>query len=136
MNSTVHPADAERSLTRTVMLALCADIAFVLLFAGIGRSSHEREASLIGLFNTAWPFLVGLAITWLALRVARHPLSVLRAGVPLWIGTVVIGMLLRAATGASVAPAFIIVATVTLAVFVLGWRAIAALALRLRRRAA
>lgn len=136
MNSTVRPADAERSLTRTVMLALCADIAFVLLFAGIGRSSHEREASLIGLFNTAWPFLVGLAITWLALRVARHPLSVLRAGVPLWIGTVVIGMLLRAATGASVAPAFIIVATVTLAVFVLGWRAIAALALRLRRRAA
>ncbi|WP_053353464.1 DUF3054 domain-containing protein [Leucobacter musarum] len=136
MSSTAHRADAQCSLARTVTLALCADIAFVLLFAGIGRSSHEREASLIGLFSTAWPFLVGLAITWLALRVARHPLSVLRAGLPVWIGTVVIGMLLRAATGASIAPAFIIVATITLAVFVLGWRAIAALVLRLRRRAA
>ncbi|WP_053388030.1 DUF3054 domain-containing protein [Leucobacter japonicus] len=136
MSSTAHPVDAQRSVTRTVILAFCADIAFVLLFAGIGRSSHEREASLFGLFSTAWPFLVGLAITWLALRVARHPLSVLRAGVPVWIGTVVIGMLLRAATGASIAPAFIIVATITLAVFVLGWRAIAALVLRLRRRPA
>lgn len=119
----------------TVALALVCDAALVTLFAGLGRSEHAREATLLGLFETAWPFLAGLALMWLVTRAHRQPLAIVRTGIPVWIGTVVIGMLLRLATGSGAALAFVLVATGTLAVFLLGWRAIATLALRLRSRA-
>ncbi|MBP1327510.1 FtsH-binding integral membrane protein [Leucobacter exalbidus] len=119
----------------TVALAFACDAALLLVFAGLGRSSHARDASVWGLFETAWPFLAGLAIMWLVTRAHRRPLAVLRTGVPLWIGTVALGMALRLLTGSGAALAFVMVATITVAVFLLGWRAIAALVLRLRRRA-
>ena len=119
---------------RTAALAFGTDTLLVLLFAGIGRSSHERAASFLGLVETAWPFVVGLAIAWLAALAFRRPLSIIRAGLPAWAGAVAIGMLLRAATGWGTAPSFIVVATVTLGVFLIGWRAIAALVIRLRSR--
>ncbi|MFD5599624.1 DUF3054 domain-containing protein [Leucobacter sp. NPDC058333] len=117
---------------KVVIVAGAIDVVLVLLFAGIGRSSHERAATLGGLFETAWPFLAGLVVMWLAARVHRWPLSIVRSGLPLWIGTVAIGMALRAATGSGIAPAFIVVATITLGVFLIGWRSIAALVRRLR----
>ena len=46
----------------------------------------------------------------------------------------VVGMLLRLATGQGTAVAFIVVAMLTLAVLLLGWRAIAWAAIRLRAR--
>lgn len=118
----------------TVALAFVCDAVLVTLFAGLGRSEHAREATLLGLFETAWPFLVGLAVMWLATLAYRRPLLIVRTGIPVWIGTVAIGMALRLLTGAGTAWAFILVATITLAVFLLGWRAIAALAARLRSR--
>lgn len=119
---------------RTVAIALAVDVVFVLLFAGIGRSSHARAETLLGLLGTAWPFLAGLGIAWLAVLAAGRPLAIVRTGLPVWAGAVVIGMLLRAATGAGTAPSFIVVTAVTLGVFLVGWRAIAALVLRLRAR--
>lgn len=118
----------------TVTLALACDVALVMLFAGLGRSEHAREATLLGLFETAWPFLAGLAIMWLVTFAYRRPLSLVRTGVPVWLGTVAIGMGLRLLTGSGAALPFVLVATGTLAVFLLGWRAIAALAARLRHR--
>lgn len=118
----------------TVTLALVCDVALVMLFAGLGRSEHAREATLLGLFETAWPFLAGLAIMWLVTFAYRRPLSLVRTGVPVWLGTVAIGMGLRLLTGSGAALPFVLVATGTLAVFLLGWRAIAALAARLRHR--
>lgn len=121
---------------RSAALALGIDLALVLLFAGIGRSTHERAATVLGLLDTAWPFIIGLGVSWLAARVARHPMAIIRAGLPIWVGSVVIGMLVRAATGAGTAVPFVIVATITLGVFLIGWRAIAALVMRLRTRTA
>jgi hypothetical protein len=46
---------------------------------------------------------------------------------------VAIGMLLRALTGAGTALPFVIVATITLGAFLLGWRALVALIAKLRR---
>jgi Protein of unknown function (DUF3054) len=43
-------------------------------------------------------------------------------------------MLLRVATGAGTAFSFVVVATLVLGVFLLGWRALAALARRRRHR--
>lgn len=118
---------------RTAVLALLGDAALVLLFAGLGRSSHARDATVLGLFETAWPFLAGLAITWVSARIFRRPLAVVKSGIPVWLGSVAIGMILRALTGQGTALAFVIVATVTLGVFLLGWRALVALFGRLRR---
>jgi hypothetical protein len=47
-----------------------------------------------------------------------------------WVGTLVGGMLLRAMTGGGVQVSFVLVAAVVLAVLLLGWRAVARLALR------
>lgn len=114
--------------------ALALDAALVVLFAGIGRGSHARVATLAGLFDTAWPFLAGLAIVWLVALAWRRPVAVWRTGLPVWIGTAGVGLLLRALVGQGTALPFVIVATLTLCAFLLGWRLIAALAARLRRR--
>lgn len=119
--------DRVQSSWKLVLLAACIDVLLVVAFAALGRSSHSREATILGLWATAWPFLAGLAITWVSARVSKHPLSPARSGVPLWIGTVVIGMILRALTGAGTALPFILVATGSLALFLVGWRLIAQL---------
>ena len=56
----------------------------------------------------------------------------MRTGLGIWAATVIGGMLLRAASGQGTAPAFIIVATLTLLVLLVGWRVIAALVARRR----
>lgn len=123
--------------SRTVLPAIVADICCVVLFAAIGRSSHSEDVSPAGVFITAWPFLVGLAVAWIASLAWRAPLRPLRSGVPIWIGTVLIGMLVRWATGDGTALAFVIVATVALGILLVGWRGIgrAVAAIRGRRAA-
>ena len=71
-----------------------------------------------------------MAVAWRR----RAPLGV-RDGIPVWVCAVAVGMLLRVATGAGTAFSFVVVATVVLGVFLLGWRALAAL-VRRRRPAA
>lgn len=105
-------------------VALAIDVALVLVFATIGRASHERGLSVLGVLETAWPFLAALAVGWLALRAWRAPTAVVRTGLPIVVITVAGGMLLRLATGAGTAVAFIVVASVTLLVLLLGWRVI------------
>lgn len=119
-------------LVRTALIALGVDAALVLLFAGLGRGSHSREATVFGLLQTAWPFLAGLAITWISARISKRPLTWLNSGLPVWVGTVGIGMLLRWWTGGGTALPFVIVAIVTLGLFLVGWRGIVALVARLR----
>lgn len=120
-----------------MVLALVADLVLVVAFAAIGRASHAEGVlgpGGSGLATTAWPFLVGLLIGWAVTRGWRHPLAPLRTGIGVWVTTVVVGMLLRAVSGQGVAVAFVIVATVTLLVFLVGWRAIVAGIAAVRRR--
>ncbi|MCE4027058.1 DUF3054 domain-containing protein [Microbacterium sp. Au-Mic1] len=112
--------------------ALGIDAVLVIVFAVIGRASHERAVDALGVLETAWPFLVGLAAGWLVLRAWRAPAAPVRTGVLLAVVTVVLGMILRVVSGGTTAVAFIIVATVSLLVFLGGWRAIAALVVRPR----
>ena len=115
-----------------IVTAGVLDAALVLLFAAIGRLSHGE--TLAGLGVTAWPFLGGLIIGWLLLRAWRHPLSVVWTGLGIWIATVAGGLLLRVASGQGVQLSFAIVTTLVLGVFLLGWRAIAALVRRTSRK--
>jgi hypothetical protein len=110
------------------------DAVLVIVFAAIGRASHEHTVDALGILETAWPFLVGLVIGWALLRAWKAPAAPLRTGVPLAIVTVVIGMMLRVLAQQGIAVAFVIVATITLLVFLAGWRGIAALMARIRAR--
>lgn len=108
----------------------------VVVFAAIGRATHDGDVLGpfgSGLATTAWPFVAALLIGWLVTRAWRRPTVVVRTGLPVWAITVALGMVLRALSGQGVAVAFIIVATITLAVFLLGWRGLARLAARRRR---
>jgi drug/metabolite transporter (DMT)-like permease len=112
------------------------DVVLVLVFAVIGRASHDENPA--GFLLTAWPFLVALlvghAVAALLPGRPRRPWSVLW-GLVVWVITVIGGMLLRIASGDTAQVAFIIVATLTLGVFLVGWRALTGL-LRRRRTAA
>jgi hypothetical protein len=113
-----------------------ADLLAVLVFAFIGRMNHDEGLSLHGLFSTTWPFALGAAIGWsLAYLYAHmradhgfdypfHPERVFPDGMLVWIGAVAIGMILRQQFHQGVALSFIIVATIVLGVFLLGWRGV------------
>jgi hypothetical protein len=111
-----------RARSRPVLTAVAADVACIVVFCGIGRRSHAEGLTLAGVAETAWPFLSGAAIGWLVSRAWRNPAAVAPTGVAVWVCTVVVGMLLRKFTSAGVAPSFIVVASVSTAVLLLGWR--------------
>lgn len=120
---------------RTPLAALLLDVVLVVVFAAIGRATHDGDVLGpfgSGLATTAWPFVAALLVGWLIARAWRRPVALLRTGLPVWAVTVVLGMLLRALSGQGVAVAFVIVATLTLAVLLLGWRGIARLVTRTR----
>ncbi|WP_144876899.1 DUF3054 domain-containing protein [Microbacterium sp. 1.5R] len=112
--------------------AFILDALLVLVFAVIGRASHQEDAA--GFLVTAWPFLVALLLGHLVAALLpgrpRRPWS-LAWGAVVWGVTVVGGLLLRVAAGDTAQVAFIIVATLVLGVLIVGWRAVAA---ALRRR--
>jgi len=112
---------------------LVLDAALICLFSAIGRSNHAETGALVDVVGTAWPFLAGMAVGWLIFVVTlrRAPLRV-RDGIPIWLSTVALGMLLRGLTDAGTAFSFIVVATLFLGVALIGWRGIAALATRQR----
>lgn len=109
--------------------ALLADVVLVIVFAALGRSSHEEALDLVGLAGTAWPFLGGLTVGWFLTawlyRDKFDAFSPVPTGLLVWVSTLTAGMLLRALTGQGTAIAFVIVATLFLGVFLIGWRLIA-----------
>jgi len=119
---------------RTLIPAAVLDVLLVLVFVLIGRDSHREGSSLAGTAETLWPFLAGLAIGWVATRAWRRPLAVLRSGAGIWLATVVVGMLLRAASSQGVQLSFVIVTAIVLGLFLVGWRAVAAPVVRRRSR--
>lgn len=113
---------------------LGVDVGCVLVFCALGRRSHDEGLDVAGVAMTAWPFLIGTMLGWLASRGWRRPTAVAPTGVIVWLSTVVVGMLLRKASSAGVAASFVVVASVATAVLLLGWRA--ALAWRVSARRA
>ena len=122
---------------RVAALSLVLDVVLIIVFAAIGRASHGSEIFGVlgsGLATTAWPFLAALAVAWLVVIGWQRPYAPVRTGVPVWLITVAGGMLLRMVSGQGTALPFLIVATVTLLVLLVGWRVIATLVRRARQR--
>ncbi|MDR6971215.1 DUF3054 domain-containing protein [Leifsonia shinshuensis] len=110
---------------RTALIAFVIDVAFVVVFVLVGRRSHGEANSAAGILDTLWPFLVGLVVGWLVTWAWRRPLAIVWPGVPVWLMTVAVGMLIRTSAGQGVQPTFIAVAAVVLGVFFVGWRLLA-----------
>jgi Protein of unknown function (DUF3054) len=116
--------------TRRVWMAAVADAVCVIVFCAIGRRSHAEGVTVPGVAQTAWPFLVGGAVGWLASRGWRRPLAIAPTGIAVWVCTIAVGMLLRKANSGGVAITFVVVASVVTAVLLLGWRGLVALVSR------
>jgi len=108
------------------------DVILVVVFVLIGRRNHDEGFGLVGTLTTLWPFLAGLAVGWLGMRAWRTPTRVVWTGIGIWIATLAVGMALRAVSGQGTAVSFVIVATLVLGVSLIGWRALAILAVRRR----
>lgn len=114
--------EAERTAVRTAVFALLADVACVLVFCAIGRRNHAEGLTLAGIAETAWPFLSGTATGWLVARAWQRPASLTPTGIVIWLFTVALGMLLRKATSQGTAISFVVVASLSTAILLLGWR--------------
>lgn len=125
----------DRSVRIPTGLAAILDAVCLVVFAAVGRQTHAEAWT--GAFTTAAPFLVGGAIGWALWWAVRREAPVgLSGGAVVWLAAVVAGMLLRQLTGQGTAWTFVIVTLIVTGVLLLGWRAIAALILRRRGRAA
>lgn len=126
------PTASAHATVAPITIAAVLDAAFVLAFVLIGRASHGED--LLGALQTWWPFLGGLLIGWLVMRAWRSPQRIVWTGIGIWLATVAGGMLLRVASGQGVQLSFAIVTTITLGVFLIGWRGLAALVRTLAAR--
>jgi peptidoglycan/LPS O-acetylase OafA/YrhL len=111
---------------RRALIAVFADIVCVIVFCAIGRRSHAEGLTVAGIAHTAWPFLAGAGVGWLLIRGWRRPFTVIPTGLVVWVCTVVVGMVLRKVTSAGVSTSFVVVASLSTAVLLLGWRGAAA----------
>ena len=108
------------------------DLAAVLLFVGIGRSVHDHGLSIAGMVSTAWPFVSGLVVGWLASVIWQRSSTSFLGGLIVCFVTVVVGMTLRVVSGQGMAFAFVLVAFGFLGALMLGWRTLVAGFQRLR----
>lgn len=117
---------------------IAVDAVAVVVFAAIGRASHDEAAGIIGVaagvLTTAAPFGVGALVGALVARSWRAPLA-WRSGILTWVGSAGIGLALRFALYHRLPPAFVLVAAGSLAVLILGWRGVARLFAKRRPRA-
>ncbi|SKC77864.1 Protein of unknown function [Krasilnikoviella flava] len=132
VNDASAPASPTTPTARPAWPAAVCDLVCVLVFTVVGTLNHDTagvgHVALVGL-----PFVVGLAVGWLATRAWRAPAQVWPTGVAVWFATVVLGLVLRPVLGiGGVEVSFAIVTAVFLGVTMLGWRALAALAARRR----
>lgn len=121
-----QPRPAARSLW-----PLLADLACVLALAFGGKSSHEAGDSDWVVLVIVWPFALAavLAHAWLVSR-ARPTSRAWPEGAVVLAVTYVLGMVLRGVSGRGLAPGFLVVAAIFLAVTMLGWRGVAHLVAR------
>jgi uncharacterized membrane protein YobD (UPF0266 family) len=115
-------------LLRRPVVGFGLDVVLVVVFAAVGRASHDEANPVVGALLTAWPFLVGTVVGWVVVRLLRKawPLEV-GPGITVWFATLLFGMVLRQVTSHGTAVTFVLVAALVLGLFLIGWRALAAL---------
>jgi uncharacterized integral membrane protein len=113
-------------------LALAVDALLIILFAALGRRTHESGMEPAGILWTALPFLIAWALATMATH--RGWARLWPAGVVVWLATVIGGLLLRVLFGDTAALSFQLVTAGVLGVFLLGRRLVTTLLLGCGRR--
>lgn len=99
--------------------ALC-----ILALVIIGTRNHDTDKGIGGVLYVALPFWIALIVGWIITRAHRSS-NATATGVFVWIVTVALGMVLRNLVfDRGTAAAFIVVASVFLAISMNGWRII------------
>jgi hypothetical protein len=117
-------------MPRRVWPAVACDVVCVLVFVLVGTANHQSGGTAGRIALVTLPFLVGLAVGWVAARAWRAPARPWPTGVAIWFATVALGLLLRLLAGGGFAWSFAIVTALFLAATMLGWRLLAALLAR------
>lgn len=121
-----------RNSPRHVGTALGIDVAMIILFAAIGRTSHHEGTPLAGTLRVAAPFVIGYLIAAAVTRLDLRPYSLLAAA-RAWLPGIALGMLLRRFVfDRGTQWSFVIVAFIATAILLAGWRLLAAPGLRRR----
>jgi FtsH-binding integral membrane protein len=108
--------------------AFLLDAVSVIAFVAIGRASHDDGLLSPGSLVALAPFAIALAFGWVLMRAWRRP-TALATGAAVWAVTAIGGVLLRSALpGRDLEPSFVIVTAVFLALTMLGWRGVNAVA--------
>ncbi|AVZ40553.1 DUF3054 domain-containing protein [Dietzia sp. JS16-p6b] len=119
--------------TVALPLVFLLDAVSVVVFATFGRGAHSEGLGIGQVWGTAWPFLVGLLVGWIAVLIARRDPARVRAGVVVWACTLVGGMVIRGLGDGRVPHwSFMVVAALATGVFLVGWRALRAAVSRRR----
>ncbi|GAA1482027.1 DUF3054 domain-containing protein [Gordonia sinesedis] len=148
MSSTDAGGEVARSAHPAVSLPVTAllDVVAVTVFVLIGRANHHDGFAPLGVVQTLWPFLAGAAAGWSIAYVFSHvqssdwfghdfrPDRAVPAGLFIWFCTVTVGMILRYILHQGVEVSFIIVASIALGLFLLGWRIVVGAVMRRRAR--
>lgn len=113
------------------LLPLLIDIVAVVLFAIAGRASHAEHLGLAGIGQTAWPFLVAAVVATGIYSLIAAAGTGFKAGLVVWLVTLLGGMALRLVSGSTAALPFFLVAAGVLGAAFFGWRLVALL-LRVR----
>jgi hypothetical protein len=115
-------------------VTILIDAALVVIFCLIGRLTHAEGVlfDLPGLTNAIWPFLAALIAVHAVALLVHVDAARLVPGLLVWFVTFAGGMGLRGLSGQGTAVAFVVVAAVTLAVLLIGWRAVHILTRRRR----
>lgn len=114
--------------TSTTM-ALVIDAVAVLLFALLGRLSHDSGFSVLGWLGTSWPFLLGLAVAWaLVLTGTVRPAP--GTGLGVLIVTWFVGIVVRSIVNLSLPWMFLLTSLIFLGILMVGWRVVASFVTR------
>lgn len=115
-----------------LILSVLLDLLCVVVFALIGRASHQEALDAAGAARTAAPSWRGRLMGWILILMRRFSGSLWLQGLTIWVMTLVWGMVIRTVLGGGFQLSFVLVAGAFLAVVMFGWRGIAALVLRRR----
>ena len=107
---------------RRFEVAIGIDVFVVVLFVALGRRTHQEDSAFAGVIMTAAPFLIGLALGWIAARAWKRPMAVV-TGLIVWPVTVLAGMIVRNLVfDRGTAASFVLVTTLFLGALLVGWR--------------
>ena len=113
------PETESKPVRHFIYDALC-----ILALVIIGTRNHDTDTGVSGVLYVALPFWIALIVGWAITRAHRSS-NATATGVVVWIITVALGMVLRNLVfDRGTAAAFIVVASVFLAISMNGWRII------------